>query len=210
MYQSKYKQTLNADKLSLLVTACLIFFAITLSPFGEILESSMPAHVLIEIPLLIAVGMIIAQVFDKSLNRFFYSLNRGGIFGILLTTVVLAFWMIPRWLDASLNYESVAWAKYLTLPFFVGIPLACSWSLLHPIARGVVKIEFLSMLFRLGWLYIISPDRLCNNYLINDQEFLGKGFLVIGIIVSIAWLIPVFFGNFIEDDVGQSQNMTRV
>ena len=210
MFHYKYKQTLNADKLSYLATALLIFFAVSLTSFGEILESSMPAHVLIEIPFLIVVGIFIAKVFDKPLSHFFSSINRGGIFGILLTTVVLAFWMIPRWLDASLNYESVAWAKYLTLPLFVGIPLACSWNLLHPIARGVVKIEFLSMLFRLGWLYIISPDRLCNNYLINDQELLGKGFLIIGVVVSITWLIPVFFGNFIKDDVGQSTNMTRV
>ena len=210
MFHYKFKQTLNADKLSLLATALLIFFAISLTSFGEILESSMPAHVLIEIPLLIIIGMIIAKVFEKPLNHFFSSINRGGIFGILLTTVFLAFWMIPRWLDASINYESVAWSKYLTLPLFVGIPLACSWNLLHPIARGVVKIEFLSMLLRLGWLYIISPDRLCNNYLINDQELLGKGFLIIGFIVSITWLIPVFFGNVIEDEISRPQNITRV
>lgn len=197
----------HTEDFSLLLSAIILFVSITLSSFGEFLESSMPLHVLVEIPLLISIGLIISKVFYKPVNRFFSPINRGGIFGILLTTFVLAFWMIPRWLDASLTSEIVAWAKYLSLPFLVGVPLGLSWNILHPIARGVVKIEFLSMLFRLGWLYIISPDRLCNNYLINDQELLGKGFLIIGFILAISWLIPIFFGDLVKVN---SNNMARI
>ena len=60
--------------------------------------------------------------------------------------------------------------------------------------RGLVKIEFLAMCFRLGWLYLISPDRLCNSYLLDDQVLLGRGLLVLGVALSITWLYPVFFG----------------
>jgi len=197
-----FKLKYQTENISSLITAAILFLAITLTSFGKVLESSMPGHVLIEIPLLVYVGVLIAKVFSTTFDRLFASVNAGGIFGILLVTAVLVFWMIPRWLDAALSFETVAWAKYISLPLLVGIPLACSWGLLHPVARGVVKIEFLSMLFRLGWLYIISPDRLCNNYLLNDQDLLGKGLLIIGFILSIFWLVPVFFGNLVQENTG--------
>jgi hypothetical protein len=43
--------------------------------------------------------------------------------------------------------------------------------------------------FRLGWLYLISPTRLCSNYLLSDQQQLGKFLLGIGIAMclTLAW-----------------------
>ena len=86
-----------------------------------------------------------------------------------------------------------AYMKYLSLPLLVGIPLALSWQILHPIARGVVKIEFLAMLFRLGWIYLVSPDRLCNNYLLGEQQQLGQLLIILGFALGITWLVKVFF-----------------
>ena len=118
---------------------------------------------------------------------------------MLLASFVIAFWMIPRWLDASLTGEAMAWAKYLSLTLLAGIPLGLGWNAMHGIARGVVKVEFLAMLYRLGWLYLISPDRFCNNYLLTDQIWLGRGMLVVGLALSLTWLIPVFVGSGRED-----------
>jgi len=173
----------------------MMWLLIAVTPLGSVLEKSMVLHVLLEIPLLIVVGIVIGELSRSKVSFILGLLNRGGITGILVATFVLGFWMIPRWLDASLSNDTVAIMKYSMLPLAVGVPLAWSWQLLHPIARGVVKIEFLSMLYRLGWLYIISPNRLCNSYLVDDQELLGKGFLVIAVSLSITWLIPVFFGE---------------
>ena len=55
------------------------------------------------------------------------------------------------------------------------------------------------MLYRLGWLYLISPDRFCNNYLLTDQIGLGRGMLVVGLALSLTWLIPVFVGSGRQD-----------
>ena len=140
------------------------------------------------------VGFVLGRRIAPRLRKVLEPLNGGGIPGILVVTFALAFWMIPRWLDASLQAPEVAAAKYVSLVALAGMPLAWSWDRLHPIARGLVKIEFLAMCFRLGWLYLISPDRLCNSYLIDDQVLLGRGLLVIGIALSITWLYPVFFG----------------
>ncbi|MCY3818663.1 MAG: hypothetical protein OXH52_04765 [Gammaproteobacteria bacterium] len=168
--------------------------AIAFTPFGTWLESRLVTHVLVEIPVLVAVGFVLGRCIEPRLRNALEPLNGGGIPGILLVTFALAFWMIPRWLDASLQAPEVAAAKCISLVILAGMPLAWSWDRLHPIARGLVKIEFLAMCFRLGWLYLISPDRLCNSYLIDDQVLLGQGLLVVGIALSITWLYPVFFG----------------
>ena len=168
--------------------------AIALGPPGTWLEASLATHVLVEIPLLVAVGFVLGRSVEPRWQKVLEPLNGGGIAGILMVSFALAFWMIPRWLDASLQAPEIAAAKYISLVVLAGMPLAWSWRRLHPIARGLVKIEFLAMCFRLGWLYLISPDRLCNSYLIDDQVLLGQGFLVVGITLSVTWLYPVFFG----------------
>lgn len=192
-----------------LAVAIAIGVVIAMTPLGSWLESTLVGHVLVEIPLLVAVGVVVGAKAAPRLDPILGPINGGGIPGILLGTITLVFWMIPRWLDASLTDASVGAAKYGSLIVLVGMPLAWSWTRLHPIARAVVKIELLAMLFRLGWLYMISPDRLCNNYLIHDQIWLGRGFLWIGFALSITWLIPVFFGPSIQAHDRIDKNMPR-
>lgn len=166
--------------------------ALVATPLKSSLESTMASHVLIEIPILILIGVGLGQVILSFNKNFLLEFDRGGIAGILITSFTIGFWMIPRWLDASLVDDHVSIAKFMSLVFLAGLPLAISWRRLGFIARGVVKIEFLGMLFRLGWLYLISPNRLCNSYLIEDQIWLGKGFLILGITFSVSWIIPLF------------------
>lgn len=168
---------------------------IAFTPLGRWLEATMVGHVLVEIPLLLAVGAVLGKRLAPVMVTPLQMLNRGGIAGILLCSMTLAVWMIPRWLDAAISDGGVNLIKIATLVGLAGMPLAWSWPRLHFIARGVVKIELLSMLFRLGWLYLISPQRLCNNYLLDDQIWLGRGFLILGALLGVLWLIPVFFGS---------------
>ena len=172
------------------VTGFVLWLLIAAGPAGAYLEASLLAHVVIEIPLLVIIGITAGNLIRSRLSRV---LNVLSIPAILLACFTLAFWMIPRWLDASLNDEFIAYIKYLSLPLLVGIPLALSWQSLHPIARGVVKIEFLAMLLRLGWLYLVSPERLCNNYLLSEQQDLGYVFIIAGFVLGTMWLIQVFF-----------------
>lgn len=154
----------------------------------------MVSHVLFELPLLVVLGMLLGMQLNSQCNPILKWINSGGIFGILTAVFTLAFWMIPRWLDASLNDPLIAYAKYVSM-LFVGMSLAMSWPGAHVITRALVKIEFLTMLYRLGWIYLISPERLCNNYLLTDQKWLGCGFLLIGLTLSISWMLPIFFGS---------------
>ena len=169
-----------------------LWLFIAATPAGAYLEASLLSHVLIEIPLLIVIGMIAGALLKQHLTGV---LDVISIPGILLACFTLAFWMIPRWLDASVNDEFIASMKYLSLPALAGAPLALCWRNLHPVARGVVKIELLAMLLRLGWLYLVSPDRLCNNYLLSEQQELGYAFIVLASAAGIIWLYQAFFGR---------------
>lgn len=174
-----------------------LFLCITTSPVSRWLEATMVRHVLVQLPLLVLLGVWIAGQLPHYIVRSISVINLGGIFGCICISYIFLFWMIPRWLDASLTETWVAWSKYLSL-LCGGVLFRLSWPKAHFITRGFLQIEFLAMLFRLGWLYLISPERLCNNYLINDQAWLGRSFLVIGLALSITWLVPIFFGSWAE------------
>jgi len=185
-------RSINNNRFIYVTFGLLLLLVITLA--GALLTSTMWMHVLIQIPLLVFAGVVIGNGFYPDIEPWLRRWNTMGVPGILLMGFTIVFWMIPRWLDYSIVDPVVTVAKYSTLVVFAGIPLAWSWERLHPIVRGFVKIELLSMLFRLGWLYMISPERFCNNYLLSDQIWLGRGLMVVAITLGITWLIPVFFG----------------
>tara|TARA_B110001469_G_scaffold104700_1_gene103703 strand:- start:1010 stop:1621 length:612 start_codon:yes stop_codon:yes gene_type:complete len=172
----------------------LSLYLIIVSPISTILESTMVGHVLLQLPLLVTIGMFAADVVPAKLKNMIILINAGGIFGCISITFIFLVWMIPRWLDASLVYETVALAKYASL-IVGGVLLRMSWPIAHPITRGLLQIEFIAMLLRLGWLYLISPERLCNSYLLSDQIWLGRGLLIIAFALCLTWLIPIFFGG---------------
>lgn len=155
-------------------------------------EQSLVVNILVGYPLLVYLGFYYGrELIDHRTIRSTLDVI-GGIPGVLVATFTLAFWMIPRWVDASLAHLNIALIKYLCLILLVGFSLGCSWSRMHFITKAVLKIEFLTMLFRLGWIYMISPDRLCNNYLLGEQVLLGKSLLAIGFLLTIVLCLPLF------------------
>lgn len=172
----------------------LLIVTLTISPALRWLESNLVSHLIIEFPLLIFIGIVVGFKFKSEIESFSRTINQGGIFGLLLACFLLAFWMIPRWIDASLASNSIGYLKYASL-IIAGLSLSVSWPKVHILVRAVVKIEFLTMLFRLGWLYLISPVRLCNNYLLGEQVWLGRVLLMLAVTLTVYWLAPVFFGN---------------
>lgn len=183
----------RGDGLVVGLIVCLVV-AIAATPLGRWLEQTMFTHVLIELPLLVILGILLGLQFNVASLPWINAINLGGFWGLIAATFLLAFWMIPRWLDFSLTSPAVAYAKYGSM-LIIGLLLVASWSKAHVITRAVVKIEFLTMLYRLGWIYLISPDRLCNNYLLSDQIWLGRGLLITGFALAIAWMLPLFISG---------------
>lgn len=165
---------------AILLSTCIIF--------RGVLESDPVTHVLVQLPLLAVAGALVADSFSIDGGAW----NRGGITSILFALFAIAFWMLPRSIDAALTSPEVALAKFISIPLLVGAPLAMGWKRAHPLLRGFLKAQAISMLGILAFLYTHAPIRICNAYLRSDQERLGYGFLFAAFGLALLWIIPLF------------------
>ncbi|WP_280770307.1 hypothetical protein [Salipaludibacillus daqingensis] len=161
----------------------LIFLA--LPPVAYLLESIMIVHMHMQMPLLVIAGFLMAIFFQNKFPQFFENWNHNGIPGILLFSIIMIYWMIPRAMDDALTFQTVELFKYISLPFLAGVPLRDSWQKISSKMKNAVIMIFTMIFFAMGWLYIKWPEQLCNNYLIIEQVTLGWGFLTMGVCMTI-------------------------
>ncbi len=162
-----------------------------------LLESSLINHMLIQIPLLALAGWMIGRALFSSL---FSDWNERGIPGLLVALFAMLFWMIPRWLDAALSEPLWEVVKFITIPLLIGAPLAISWPRMSSFTRAVVWTNAISMLVVIGWLYVAAPLRVCNNYLVNQQEAFGYMAIYLALAIALYWIGTAFFGNWKEPE----------
>lgn len=169
-----------------LIAACAVF--------RVPLEADPVTHMLVQLPTLAWAGWLLA---DAALShrraRPVSDFNAGGVAGLLMVLFGIAFWMLPRSIDGALTSPAMEAAKFLTVPLLIGAPLRCSWSRAHPLLRGFLMSNALSMLGVLAWLYTAAPIRVCNSYLVSDQQRLGVAFLVVALGLALAWGGRLFF-----------------
>ena len=175
--------------------AVLIFLILLLPPVRHALESSMTAQMLLQIPLLVAAGLLLSRATPAWLDAALADWDWQGIAGLVMATFAAAMWMLPRALDASVSETAMATAKYLSVPLLIGLPFGLSWMRMGFIVRGVFLIELIATCFRMGWLYLLWPDRLCNNYLLDDQQRLGKCLVAIGVALLLWTAAKLLWGN---------------
>lgn len=173
----------------------LLFLLLLVPPIRTALEASMTTQMLVQMPLLILVGVLLSRAMPARMTRVMAGWDCHGITGFLLATLVGAFWMLPRSLDAAVTDPLFAVAKYLTMPLLIGLPFALSWQRMGFILRGVFLLELIATFFRLGWLYLIFPGRLCNRYLLDDQQRLGKWMLLIGALLFLWTAATLLWGR---------------
>lgn len=176
--------------------AVVTFVVLLLPPVQRALTASMAAQMLVQIPLLIAVGWPLRGALPPRLVATTKSWNQNGITGLVLATLATAFWMLPRSLDAAATEPLVAAAKFVSVPLLIGLPLGLSWPRVGFVVRGLFVLELIAMFFRLGWLYMISPTRLCNNYLLGDQQRSGQYMLAIGTAILLWVGAKLLWGHF--------------
>ena len=176
--------------------AAVLLLVLLAPPLRHALQSSMTAQMLVQIPLLAAAGWLAAMALPARLSAAIDTCNEHGIGGLLLATLASAFWMLPRALDAAVTDPWLAIAKYLSVPLLIGLPLALSWPRMGFVVKGVLLLEGIATLLRLGWLYLVSPERLCNLYLLDDQQRLGRLLLLIGAALFLGVACKLVWGRF--------------
>lgn len=173
----------------LCLAGAALWAALAVPPVRHALESTMTLQMLVQIPLLALAGGWLAQGAPGWLDRRLARWNYQGISGLLLASLTGMVWMLPLAMDAALDDPRFTLAKFLSVPLLIGAAVALSWPRAGFVVRGVVLLELTATAFRLGWLYLISPVRLCSNYLLDDQAQLGKLLLAVGvaIVLMLAW-----------------------
>ena len=182
--------TRQLSVVALIIAACWFF--------RGWLERDPVTHVLVQLPLLALAGALGADALlrlNDSIRKRRRPWSLGGLPPILVAIFAIAFWMLPRSIDAALTDPLMERLKFITVPCLIGAPLLIGWREAHPLLRGFLKAQSLSMLAVMAFLYTHAPIRICNAYLVADQERLGFGFLLAAIIFAILWTVPLFLNR---------------
>lgn len=155
------------------------------------LEARLPTHLLVQFPLLLAGGALLAGPKPPPVLA---PWNRGGATGLALAAVILAFWMLPRAIDASLTSAIYEAGKLAGLPL-AGAALAWSLPALPWLARQLLASQAIAMAAATGWLYTALPERLCLRYLRSDQDALGIALLLLAVGAFLVWLGGLLRGS---------------
>jgi hypothetical protein len=159
--------------------------ALLLPPARHALESSMAAHMLLQVPLLVACGAMLAQVPPPCRERL-ARWNSHGIAGLFAVALATALLMVPRLLDLAVADWRIDLAKAAVL-LACGAALRLSWRPAGPLVQGFFLGNVLPMMAAVGQLYQDSPLRLCNAYLLDDQVRLGEALVAVSIAVGAVW-----------------------
>jgi len=193
--------TQHAESRLMLWAGCT-WLALAAPTSRQWLESSMALHMLVQMPLLALTGFAMGRVWlraqaDSGSARILthlQSFNVGGATGLIAASFVMVLWMLPRCLDlARLDIAADA-LKFISIPA-AGLAIAVSWPRLPVIARAVVHLEVIATLFRFGWGYLATDQRLCLAYLADDQQRTGELLIWLGLAYAIAVVWRPMFGT---------------
>lgn len=177
-----------------------LWLALTLAPVRALLEASMTLQMLVQMPLLALAGWWLAALLPPPWRTGLARWNHHGINGFLLASLTGMLWMVPRMLDEAIDQPWVTLAKFASLPLLLGMPLALSWPRAGFVLRGVVLLEAVATAWRLGWLYLASPSRLCSRYLLEDQQRLGQALLLLGAALCLVIACKLMWGHVQVDE----------
>lgn len=154
----------------------------------QAMEASMWRHMIVQAPLWITAGALVAGAAPERFRQALAPWNVSGISGLAIATVTLALLMVPRTLDLALVVPGIEAAKLAAL-FATGAALRLSWRRASPVLQFFFLGNTLSMMAIAGMLYMNSPLRLCNAYLLDDQERLGVWLTTSAAVFGVAWLV---------------------
>lgn len=151
------------------------------------LEASMWRHMVLQFPLLMAAGALLAAGLPARWRAGLGRWNAQGISGLLAVALVLAVAMVPRVLDLALLRPDVEALKLAAL-VAAGAALRLSWQPAGLVLQFFFLGNVLPMMVVVGSLYVQSPLRLCNAYLLDDQARLGEWLIGAAASLAVLWL----------------------
>jgi len=150
------------------------------------LEADMARHMLVEFPLLVGAGVVLARFAPRRIDATIERFDTYGLTGWLAASLVLAFWMIPAALDAAVASAGLNAVKIASL-------VAAGFLLHGAMRRSPRTLEaffvgnFTWMAATVGLVYQEADSRLCLAYLVDAQQRAGSGLVVLAVAVLVAW-----------------------
>lgn len=132
----------------------------------------MTLHMLAQYPAVLAAGAMLVGPVPRRWQQGLQRGNELGMAGLLFAAVTMAVLMVPRVLDLALVDLRVETLKLLALALS-GAALRLSWQRAGTVVQAFFLGNVLPMLAVAGTLYQDSTTRLCNAYLLDDQQTLG-------------------------------------
>lgn len=154
------------------------------------LTASMWRHMVLQFPLWMLAGSWLVVALPSAMRAHIARWNAYGISGLVGAATALAVLMVPRVLDLALESVPFEAAKCTAL-LLAGASLRLSWRAAGLVVQGFFLGNLLPMTAVVGQLYIDSPLRLCNAYLLEDQVRLGNWLVAAAVLLALGWLTKV-------------------
>lgn len=158
----------------------------------QTVEAGMLLHMLLEFPVLFASGwaahhLSLGRAGTRRMARLLVLLDWRGWSGATLASGVIAAWMLPSLLDMALLLPAVAAVKYASW-WASGWVLGGSLRRMDPEVLLFFVGNLVWMMCSAGLLLIDAPERLCVNYLHDDQVRTGEGLVLLASVLG-AWAL---------------------
>ena len=184
------------------LSAAALALAVGAAPW---LQARMASHMLIQLPLLVLSGALASAVFRG--RDYLAKVDSYGVTGLTALLFISAYWMIPRALELSLTSDWVAAAKCSSL-WLLGWALPGSLRRAPWVVQTFYLGNFGAMMAIAGIQYQNLPQRLCNAYLLDDQDLTGIGLTVAAVLLSLVWAKAILNSAQPGGDVTHSANQT--
>lgn len=177
-----------------LLAATSLWAILWLWPVRAALERDMALHMVVQLPLLIGIGVLLAGIIRPREPRWLAEADWLGIPGLTLVLCATSFWMLPRLLDAAIADPRIDLGKFLSLPLLAGLPLGLSWRRMPALGRAFLWANFIPKLGAVGGLYLAAPIRLCAYYRLDQQEAAGWALISVAAALAMLWLLAALVG----------------
>ncbi len=174
-----------------------LFLLVLAFGFKAPLTATMALHMLLHIPLILCAGWFMGKALrgkrrasgpiGSAKSGSPYGYNAYGIPGLLLVVLVTAWWMLPRSLDNVLLMPSFDALKFGST-FLAGAVLYDSVARANRVVILFFLGNFCWMTAIVGLIYQENVSRLCNVYLLSDQEQTGRGLVILAVALPVVWI----------------------
>lgn len=180
-------QWLSGPQQRVMLSTALLGFMV--SPLVmSAMQSSMWLHMAVQLPGFAWIGWWCAGAIpEATLNRW-RMVNHEGVPCWLIWIAITTVWMVPRSLDLALQSPTVNFVKIMSC-LTAGTALSIAWRQSGLLVRVFAAGNWAWMSWVAGALYLEAPNRLCNAYLQDDQQWAGTGLLLWGFLAAASLML---------------------